>query len=293
MSEILNAKGKDVRECIALYNAALRENDFAKMARIESELKEAEKAYATQSQNELFDVCKKSENPVLKAVELYTYPILAHKRVMDDGVFIGFELVEDRVKQLDLVKLCKWCDMSHLWEYKVERLGNLLCMRVANELGLSKAQVAQIEKLYYMNALARKAEMTGAVPTSNTQLVKLLQEVIDSILFVAGDNPEMNKYRCNNRDVAYFLACYTKRGRKELSVSVAKNSYVHTLVMDVMHRIVTGKVYDVEFKMVKDKGSDAKAEKAKDGEVKVSEKKKVVVEEDKPMKVTRQKVSAA
>lgn len=287
MSEILSAKRKEVEDRIEAYNKAIAKNDFAAMARIEAELKEAEKAYAAQSQNEVFDVCKKSENPVLKAVEMYTYPVLAHRRMLSDGVLVGFELVEDRVKQLDLVKLCKWCDMPHLWEYKVERLGNLLCMRVATELGLSKAQVAQIEKLYYMNALARKAEMTGAVPTSNTQLVKLLQEVIDSVLFVEGDKPGMNKFRCNNRDVAYFLACYTKRGRKELSVSVAKNSYVHTLVMDVMHRIVTGKVYDVEFKMIK--GESEKADKPKDAASK-AEGAKVVVEEDKPMVVSRVRV---
>lgn len=77
-----------------------------------------------------------------------------------------------------------------------------------------------------------------------------------------------NTHRVNNHDVAYLLMCYTKRGKKVLSVAVAKNAYIHRLVLDVMHRIVTGKAYDLEYRMV----SADKAKKVGDTKAKAETK---------------------
>ena len=52
---------------------------------------------------------------------------------------------------------------------------------------------------------------------------------------------------------------YTKRnGKKKLTIEVAKNSFVHRLVMDVMHRIVTGATYDLKYQMRKEEPTEAK-----------------------------------
>ena len=165
--------------------------------------------------------------------------------------------MRERRAQIDLVKLCKALGIAHLWEYKVEKFGNLLCMRAAKELGWSDAQIKQIERLYYCNALSRKEDM-GTVPTSNNQIVKLLQQVIDAVLPLDAETGK-SKYRCNSHDVAYLLMAYTKRnGKKKLTIEVAKNSFVHRLVMDVMHRIVTGATYDLKYQMRKEEPTEAK-----------------------------------
>ena len=259
MSKVLETLRKDIEVRINAYNGLiLKKGDFAKMNAIEGEIRDAEAAYAEQQMREVFEECKKQPNPILAAVKRYDYPVLAHRLIREDGVVTEMALVEDRTKQIDLVKLCKALGLSHLWEYKVEKFGNLLCMRSAKELGWSDAQIKQIERLYYCNALSRKEEM-GAVPTSNNQIVKLLQQVLDAVLPL---DPETGKsqYRCNSHDVAYLLMAYTKRnGKKKLTIEVSKNSFVHRLVMDVMHRIVCGLTYDLKYQQVK---AEAPADKA-------------------------------
>ena len=141
--------------------------------------------------------------------------------------------------------------------------------------GSSKAQIKQICDSFYMNKLARQIEL-GETPDSNTAICKQLQQVLDGILYE--DNGKgKNVYRVNNHDVAYLLMCYTKRGKKTLSVAVAKNAYMHRLIADVAHRIVTNKAYDLEYRMISaEKVQKAKAEAA--AEKKAAKAETIVVE---------------
>ena len=185
---------------------------------------------------------------------MHSYLVVSHRIKREEGTVIGFEIVEDKVRQIDLIKFCEFCKLPTNWKYKVEKFNQLLALRTANELKMTKAQIKKICDSFYMSDLARQVEM-GATPDSNTAICKQLQQVVDAILFE--DNGKgKNVHRVNNHDVAYLLMCYTKRGKKVLSVAVAKNSYIQRLVLDVMHRIVTHKAYDLEYRMVS-------AEKAK------------------------------
>lgn len=232
---------------VSEYNAAMRENDLAKANRIDQELREAEASYAEAKCAEVFTDLAKGESPVKAAIEMHSYLVVSHRAKREEGVITGYEVVEDKVRQIDLVKLCKFCDLPVSWQYKVEKFNQLLALRAATELKMTKAQIKKICDSFYMNDLARQIEM-GETPSSNTAICKQLQQVLDEILFE--DNGKgKNVYRVNNHDVAYLLMCYTKRGRKNLSIAVAKNSYMHRLVADVAHRIVTGKAYDLEYRM--------------------------------------------
>jgi len=260
------------------YNEALKENDLAKATRIEQELKETEASYAELKSVEVFTELKEKENPVREAITTHSYLVISHKTLREDGVVKGFEIIEDKVRQIDLVKFCKFCNLDTMWQYNVERFNQLLAMRAANELKMTKAQIKKICDSFYMNDLARQIEM-GGTPDSNTAICKQLQQVLDSILFE--DNGKgKNVYRVNNHDVAYLLMCYTKRGKKTLSIAVAKNAYMHRLVMDVAHRIVTGKAYDLEYRMIADtKVSETKTKATtKKVEEKPAEEETVVVE---------------
>lgn len=260
------------------YNTALKENDFAKATRVEQELKEAESAYAEAKCVEVFSELKETANPVKAAIEMHSYLVVSHKVKREEGVITGFEIIEDKVRQIDLVKFCEFCKLPALWKYSVEKFNQLLACRTATELKMTKAQIKKICDSFYMSDLARQVDM-GETPDSNTAICKQLQRVFDEILFE--DNGKgKNVYRVNNHDVAYLLMCYTKRGKKTLSVAVAKNAYIHRLVLDVMHRIVTGKAYDLEYRMVSaekvpgaKKAAEVKAEPAK-----VDEAETVVVE---------------
>lgn len=254
IKKIIGEHRETIVKKIGEYNEALKENDLAKATRAEQELKDAETAYAEAKCTEVFGELSKSENPVRAAVEMHSYLVVSHRIKREEGTVIGFEIVEDKVRQIDLIKFCEFCKLPTNWKYKVEKFNQLLALRTANELKMTKAQIKKICDSFYMSDLARQVEM-GATPDSNTAICKQLQQVVDAILFE--DNGKgKNIHRVNNHDVAYLLMCYTKRGKKVLSVAVAKNSYIQRLVLDVMHRIVTHKAYDLEYRMVS-------AEKAK------------------------------
>ena len=90
----------------------------------------------------------------------------------------------------------------------------------------------------------------GETPDSNTQICKMLQKVIDSIICAADSNAE-KPYKCNNHDVSYLLMCYTKKGKNALGVAVAKHDALRRLVMDVCYRIIANGRYDLEYKTIK------------------------------------------
>lgn len=259
IKDVISERRNDCIAKIDEYNAALKENDNAKMVKIEQELKENEAAYAEAKCEELFERLSKDENPVKAAITEHSYFVIAHKmRRGEGGVNEGFEIIEDKVRQIDLVKFCKYCHKDTDWQHNVEKFNQLLALRAANELKMTKAQIKKICDSFYMSRLAREVEM-GGTPDSNTAICKQLQMIIDKVLYE--DNGKgKNVYRANTHDVAYLLMCYTKRGKKVLSVSVAKNTYMHRLIFDIMHRVVTGKVYDLEYRMISDtKVVEAKA----------------------------------
>jgi len=266
IAEQINAKIKE-------YNESLKKNDLKKVSKAESELRELEKEYSSSMMAKVCDeIAEKSEktgeNPVKLAIEKYQYEVLSHKTNRDDnGAVESIELAY-RMRQIDLVKFCKRCRLDTAWQYAVESFNQLLALRVATELKLSKKKILEICNSFNMNKLAERAE-AGDTPASTTQICKKLQSIIDKILYV--DNGKgKNKFSANSHDVAYILHTYCKRGKKTLSVAVAKNSFMHTLLVDVMHRIVTGKVYDLEYAMVKN--SEEPAEKtAKENVAEVAE----------------------
>lgn len=248
-------------DLINKYNVALKAKNLDDMTAIEKAVRDTEAEFANQSQQDMFSECKKAENPILEGVRRYTYPILKHKMERDGELITGMDLVDDREKQVDLVKLCKFCNLPTLWAYKVEKAGELLCIRTAKELGMTTDEIKQIAKTYRMAKAAEEVEL-GGTPTSNTQICKLLQKVIDDILF-EDDGTGKNKYKVNSHDVAYLLMCYTKRGRKQLSVTVAKASFLHGLIVDVLHRIACGLKYGLEYQMIKEeKAAEAAPEQA-------------------------------
>lgn len=248
--KVLSELRSSIIEQIELFNNALKDGDFSAMAKAETELKEAESQYADIKATEVFDEVGDDENPIKSAIVKYWYPVLSHKNIREDGKLIRFELVEDKMRQIDLVKLAKYCNINADWQYAIEKFNQLLCLRAAHELKLSKKDIDQICQSFYMNKLSRAVEL-GETPDSNTQICKQLQKIIDAMVF-EDDGKGKNKYKVNNHDVAYLLMCYTKKdNKKALTISTAKHGVMHRLVMDIAHRVILGKVYGLDYKTSK------------------------------------------
>lgn len=248
--ERVNSSYATFREKVEAYEKALAENDFTAISQAEALLKEAEKDYQAQKTILVFAELRDTENPIQSAIERLDFQVVRHKveKDSDTGRIIGVN-EDTKTVQIDLVKFCKFCKLPTDWKFAVQKFTKLLVLRAAIELKLTKAQIKVIDDSFAMDKLADKVEL-GETPTSNTQICKQLQAVVDRILFI-DDGKGKNKIKVNNHDVSYLLMCFSKRGRSSLRVQTINPSANIHLIMDIMHRILTGKVYDVDYKMKK------------------------------------------
>ena len=237
--ENMAAAEKAQETALASYNAAFAAKDIDAMNAAEDAIAKAEKEFAEAAECAVFAICRAEEHPLYKAAEIHSYRVIKHKPQREDKIVTGLEK-SDREKPIDLVRLAKKCSLPTLWANGVEGLNQLLTLRVAQEMGLSAAELKDISTSYYMSK-ATDAIETGKTTTSNTQLVKKLQDICDKIL---GENT----IRVNNHDLAYIMAAHTKKGRGKISIDTAKHDFMHRLVLDVLHRCVTGAMYEVEYK---------------------------------------------
>jgi hypothetical protein len=227
---------------IADYNAALAVKDLDALRAAEDAIETAEKNFAEAAECEVFAICKAEEHPLRKAAEIHSYRVIKHKPLREDKIVVGLEKSE-REKPIDLVRLATKCGLPTLWAHDTESFNQILTLRVAKEMGLSAEELKTICKSYYMSK-ATDAMEAGKTPTSNTQLVKMLQEICDKIL---GENA----VRVNNHDIAYIEAAHTKKGKAKIAVNTANHDFMRRLILDVLHRCVTGAVYEVEYKKAK------------------------------------------
>jgi len=182
----------------------------------------------------------------------------AEVRDKDTRKITEFKLVE-KPRQIDLLKFAKQNELATDWQHNGMALNQSLCLRAATELGFSKAEIAAVAKSYYMRKEAQELA-DGKAPVSNNALCKKLQAFINAIL-PPEDEEKGNVYKCNNHDVAYLLMTYTRKGRNALSIATSKDGALRMLVMDVMHRIITGKKYTLEYKQFKDESAKVSAKK--------------------------------
>ncbi len=209
-----------------------------------------EKSYADLKAQEVYSELMAKKLPMIAAIKRYSYLVIRHQEVRDSETkaLTEFKLAE-KERQIDLLKFAKFGDLDTFWEHNVSRFNQLLCLRAAQELGYTASEMSKLAKTYFLQKKAEELAQ-GKTPVSNTQLCKLLQSVIDAILPPA-DEEKGNAYKCNNHDVRYLLMCYTKKGRNALSVAVSKDGFLRNLVMDIMHRIIEGKLYSLEYKTKK------------------------------------------
>jgi hypothetical protein len=227
---------------IAAYNAALAVQDVDAMREAEEAIKKAEKEYAEAAECDVFATCKAEEHPLRKAAEIHSYHVLGHRALREDNILTGYEK-STQEKPIDLAKLARKCGLTPLWTHDVESLNQILTLRVAKEMGLPAEVLKSISKSYFMSRMTDAIE-AGKTPTSNNQMVKMLQDICDKILGV-------NVVRVNNHDIAYIEAAHTKKGRDKIAINTANHDFMRRLVLDVLHRCVTGKVYEVEYRKAK------------------------------------------
>lgn len=256
--QILQNASADFQAKLSAYREALKSNDFAKTESTASALKDSEKEYAKLKQKQIFQTLSEKENPMREAIVMNRYGVVSHKIVRENGKIIDVE--EDaKYKQIDLLDFSEYAHLPTAWGSNVERFGQLLALMVANDLKNKdiKADAERIERIktsYFMKETARKIDL-GATPTSISQLTKLLQTIIDGIYFV--DNGKgQNTARVFSRDAHYLINAFTERSKKDIAtLKLAKTATLRLIIADILHVILVGRGYGLDFKEIKDKAT--------------------------------------
>lgn len=242
------------------YNEAYQTEKLADSRKIAAQIDEVVGEYGKIAREIVFNDCRLSANPMLTAVTMLSYVTIAAKDEYEgeDKAKIPVRKIIERAKPIDLRALHSFCakgkDCDGIgadtkWIYKCEYLNKKLTYRRAEELGVSHAKLKEIDDSYAMAAISREVDM-GKNPVSNTQLLKSLQSLVTDML---GTDAEGKEYKVTSHDVNFLVSIYSRKSRTALTVSCANHKNFTSYIAEICHRIVTNKLYDVEFKKEKAK----------------------------------------
>lgn len=206
---------------------------------------EAVNEYTSHAKALCFAECAETDDPMLEAVKRLTYESICVKDTenKDEGTIVRTR--EPKARRIDLAQLHKYVDggIGHEkdWNAKAEKLNFLLTVRQATRLGIDPKA---INDSYYISDIAKQIDM-GKNPTSNTNLLKTLQIVIDAMI-----GPD---FKATSHHVNDMVDTYTKRSNKTaLARKVANHSTFRQELAEICHAIVLAKGYTLEYKTKKE-----------------------------------------
>lgn len=233
---------------------------------LEEAAKENVKAIKAFAKAELFAILDETANPMLEAARTGEYQHESYTIDKETGLMapaIKTATIRAAEYTAHLMKLAQNVTNrgkypqngvfvnGHKWEYMCEKLALLLAYRTAKELGFDKEGLGMLLQSYPVREAAQK-EKDGCTPTSNSQLLKLLQPIIDALVWV--DNGKGgNAVKANGKDIAFLVDCFASHGKGIGSVKILKGTKLADYVFEAVHMIVTGKAYDVQYKTKSDK----------------------------------------
>lgn len=251
----------DYEAKIAEVNKVCAKGTAAEVEGKLTELKNIENDYCAIREKEVFASCA----DVHEALVQHHFTTISHKKISEDGVMTGIEKSE-RMVQIDLRKFCEYKSLDMGWFYEMQALNKRLTLKAATELGVTAKEIKAIDDSYSMDKLAAEIDL-GKTPTSDTQCIKHMQKVLDTLSEGEG--------RVNSHDLAYVWLCYAKKNNKTaLRVICSKHTILLRLLMDVFHRVVTNGSYGVDHKKTSNvaESSSPKTEPAKQSKPKTSKK---------------------
>jgi hypothetical protein len=177
---------------------------------------------------------------MVAAVTAYQYTTITAKdeKIGDDPKSqITVRGIEERAKLIDLLHFHKWRKVGHVqtWNFTAEKLCYCMVLRVAGEIGGART-VEKIRKDYEISQIAESVSL-GRKPTSNTNLLTVLQRVVNEML---GED-----YKVTSHDVRFMVRNFACSDKNPMNVSVRNHKKFAELMLAICHHIVTGNDYSV------------------------------------------------
>lgn len=244
---MMNEKLTKINEAVASYN---KENDEKLMKEIQQSVAELNKDILTG----IYEEFCKAEIPMLEALK---NPYFKLKKVfikeLDDGIFEA--KVDDIDQIINIMSFEDWyineknadvkdgslqtLSANYQWRSRIERVAHVFALRIAKEFG----EALDSEK-YKLSSDGIMVQLPKT--TSNTQTEKLLQFILDGIVFVPSKkDPNVNSFKVTKKDILFIEKLMCKEGRKT-SIRVPRQNTMLRLITKMANRIVTNGSYEIE-----------------------------------------------
>lgn len=232
-----------VEEKVKAYNEAMQDAKFDEASKLDTEMTETVNEYTSIVRDMCFEDCAAAENPMIAAVTALSFMTIGVKDNKKGDEKIPVREVIERERQIDLYKLHKYVDggigENKDWVHMIEKFNLLMTCQKAKDLGIDPTA---INDSYAMSEIAKGYDL-GKNPASKTNLLKTLTTIVQAMI---GE-----EYKPVSHDVNFLLSVYSRKSRKALTVSCANHKYMRNYIMEICHRIVTGKVYEVDYRKVR------------------------------------------
>lgn len=232
-----------VEEKVKAYNEAMQDSKFDDAQKLDTEITDSVNEYTGIARDICLEDCAANDDPMMAAITALSFMTIGVKDTKVGEEKLPVREVIDRERQIDLLKLHKFVEggIGHNkdWVYMIEKFNLLMTCQKAKDLGIDPTS---INDSYAMSKIAKDYDL-GKNPASKTNLLKTLTAVIQAMV---GE-----EYKATSHDVNFLLSVYSRKSHRALAVACANHKYMRGYVMEICHRIVTGKTYEVEFRKVK------------------------------------------
>ena len=217
---VVNAKRETLKSAVERCNEEIRsENDLEFLA--------AENPFLTAITTEFIDIYKFVEKEDKKTGKI-TVEVGMKKELID-------------LQRLESLALDRRLAANCQWIYWVEKFAYVVGARCTKEVGGNHAKYAEAFKI---SQTANGLDI-GATPTSNNQMLKQLQTIIDGILFI--DNGSgLNELKALTVDVQRIVLTCCKDSKDSNNIVTPRANTMTRLIVKAMNRIITGGTYEAE-----------------------------------------------
>ena len=204
-------------------------------------------------QAEEFAILRDAERPMMAAILKLMIPKVSVSLQVDSETKVASWQIKDSASVINLVAFENFCGGKAIanvsgWRYTAEHFAKLLSARVTKDIG---GDYEKLMKEYKLSKTAKANETQEPIPTSNTQLTKGLQKLVDMILF--DDNgSKLNQYKVTSEDVHFMLYLAVKAAKEPKTATMPQAKTVIGLTAQIINRIVTGTAYTSLYKRNED-----------------------------------------
>lgn len=197
--------------------------------------------------------------PMIAAIQKLTVDALSVKvkSNKDTGVVESVSVSQPKAgRDIDLTDFEDWAitagyprvSVNAQWRHRVEKFNHVMCVRAGMDIS-GEAAAALIRNSYKLSSDARGIEM--ADPTSNREAVKLLQSIVDMIVFIdsgkqSKDGAPLNTIKVDERDLKYIKYLMCSRGAG-LHVGLPKAATMRNLITKAINKNLTARDYAFDF----------------------------------------------